>query len=554
MTTLAASRPFESRRSGPASASTRIIMGALALVVLMQLSLVFAKTFNWDELWHYSLITAAKRGEDVQWLQTPFVPLYGWVTRLGLSTLEQMMVMRGFTLAFEIGLIAAIFIAARRIAAPLTALLCCLAYATAGYVFLHGFALRADVIAAALLAGALALALHGRITLANAAIGALLLALATVATIKSVLWAPAFLGAFVLRRQELQLRPRTLATAAIASLVGLAVAVLGAVLAFPNAAGEAFSLALASGERMFSAGLFPQGRYALRQAIIAPLFTVLLVVFCGWLAKGEASRREKIGMALLAAPLISVLFYRNAFPYYFTFILPPVAIALAPAIELAVRRYGAMAVAAALTLNAAALWIVEPRSPLDSQRQFQAELRGVFPQPVSYIDECGFLGDYPRAVLAFSSGWALDNYRNQGQPLYSQALERETVPLLIRNSLALHNVFAADKAGDRLLPEDEALLRSNFVHHGGIIHVAGKVLPARSAQQAEYVAVPGAYRVEGEGVSVDGNPVAAGSVIELERRDYAFTNSGTAPATLRWAAAGQPIASSVTLRSLFTDY
>src|SRR3546814_15914199 len=75
----------------------------------------------------------------------------------------------------------------RRFADRETALLCGLIYATGGYVFLHAFALRADMIAAALLMTALWLILCRPLRGREIALILLLVGLAFVSTIKAVL-------------------------------------------------------------------------------------------------------------------------------------------------------------------------------------------------------------------------------------------------------------------------------------------------------------------------------------------------------------------------------
>lgn len=548
MTTLTA--PLGERPARGLPDTRLLVLAVIVGVLALQAELVLAKSINWDEFWHYSLITASARGEEVPFLQTPFIPLFGWLTATSLAPIDQIVVMRGFILGFEGVACAALYAAARNFASSRVSLIVVLVYLTAGYVFLHGFALRADMIAAALLMTALALSLGPRITPATGLAIAALLVLALLATIKSVLWAPAFLAVVVLRAGDMA--PPRKAQAAVAALT---VAAGAGFFAFGGeaVASAARTIALA-GERMLSGGLFPQGRYLVIQVLIAPVFSALLAVFAWWLAMGAAPSRCKWAFALFAAPLLSVLFYRNAFPYYFAFILPPVALALVPAIEIVLRRYGALAVLCVLSACVVALSFGQERQVMAVQRQFQSELRAVFSEPVIYIDECGIIGDYPRAVLQFASGWSLDRYHTEGDPLYHQRLMRDTVPLLVANSDALQNVFHPDRPGPRLLPEDEATLRANFVPHGGMIHVAGKRLSAGQVLTGELVAVPGRYRVEGSAVTIDGAVHPPGTVVTLARRAYHLANPSARSAILRWAAAGNPVPSTATLANHYTNY
>ncbi len=548
MTTLAPSSPI--RQAIPRIPAKALGLVVLGLIVLLQLDLIFAKSINWDEFFHFSQIHQSLRGEQVQWLQTPYVHLFGWVPSLPGGPIDHIQTIRTMMLGFELVVLVIIYDLARHFGTRRAALVCTLAFATGGYAFLHAFALRADIIAAALAMSALWLGIRKPLTLPVLAGIAILLGLGCIATLKTVLYTPVFGAALYLRRGEI--------VRSGWSVVGFAgfvlVAIVGIVL-FGGAAADSLSgLAKSSWERMFDGGLFPQARYLMRQLTIAPFFTVLVVMTVWWLIKSSASHERKIVLTLLMAPLLSVAVYRNAFPYFYAFILPPVAIALVPAAEIALKRYGKLAVFVALFTNALVLWWVEPRDILPTQRALQADVRTAFPAPVTYIDESGMIGDYPRAVPHFASGWALGNYWTKGHPEYAQATEKAAVPLLIANSHALANVFADQPVGDRLLPEDEALLRANFVPHGGMVFVAGKRIPARSVLSGEYLATPGSYRVEDAAVAIDGIRHEAGATVSLDRGNHRFENPSDTPATLRWAAAGEAKPGMLTLQQLFTDY
>jgi hypothetical protein len=533
-------RPFVSAQN-----TTRVIILALGAVLCLQLGLAFTKSINWDEFFHFSQIHAAFRGEDVgSLLQRPFVPLFSWVPSLGLSNLESIHLIRSLIMPFELLLVGAIIACAVRFTDLKTALLCGLAYASAGYAFTQGLALRADVISASLVMTALAIGLHRKLNPLTFAAMGILTALAFVATIKVVLYLPAFIALAVLRWAELKRWVWLVPAGALLGFVGLFFA------APDMLTGLAKTLA-GSFDRMFGGGIFPQAMHWVRQSAMASVFTVLLVGFAVWLFKAKSP--HKAVLALLALPALWPVVYFNSYPYFFAFILPPVAVALAPVIKIAAERYGALALTAIFTLNAGALFVMEPRSVQGNQAEVQQLVREAFPAPVQYIDEAGMIGDFPRAVPQFASGWALGSYLEKGQPLYSEAMMANPVPLVLSNSLTLRNAFSDAPIGERLLPEDEALLRANFIQHAGIVMVAGKRFDAGS-QRRELVAVPGEYRVEDAAVSINGLLHEVGSIVTLGREQYEFGNAGDKTATLRWADAGAPRTSNITFLDLYSGY
>ncbi|WP_298337214.1 hypothetical protein [uncultured Erythrobacter sp.] len=534
------------RPSENADNTARVAIIALGLVLCLQLALAFTKSINWDEFYHFSQIHAAWRGEDVgSLLQRPFVPLFSWVPSLGGSNIENIQLIRSLIIPFELLLVGAIVAAATKFTDFRTAVLCGLAYATAGYAFTQGLALRADVIAASLVMTALAVGLHRELRPATLPIMGVLTALAFVATIKVVLYLPAFLALVVLRWEDLK---RWIWVAPFAGVLGLGLLAL----TMPDALTSLGRTLSGSFDRMFGGGVFPQHMHWVRQSAMASVFTVLLIGFAVWLFKAKSA--QKTPLALLALPALWPAIYFNSYPYFFAFILPPVAVALAPVIKIAAKRYGALALTAIFTLNAVALFLMEPRSVQTNQAAVQNLVNSAFPEPVAYIDESGMIGDFPRAVPQFASGWALNNYLSRGEPIYSQAIMAQPVPLILSNSLTLRNAFSDEPIGERLLPKDAALLRDNYIQQAGIVMVAGKQLDGGSERVAELVAVPGAYRVEGGAIRIDGHVYEPGSVVALERQSYDLANTGNSIVTLRWAAAGTPQASDITFLDLYSGY
>lgn len=524
----------------------RTITFAIGFVLCLQLALALTKSVNWDEFFHYSLIHANWRGEEgVAILQNPFVMLYGWVPALAGDTIDHIRTIRALIVPFEVLLVGAIVALAGKFTDLKPALLCGLAYASAGYAFTQGLALRADVISASLLMSALAIGFRRKLTpLSLGAIG-VLTALAFIATIKAALYLPAFLALALYRWDELRRFALPLGIVALAGFAAIS-------LAAPDILAMLIAKLGGSFERMFGGGLFPQYMHWVRQIAMASIFTVMIAGLAVWFIKGRSS--HKAVLALLALPALWPVIYFNAYPYFFAFILPPVAVALAPVMEWAVKRYGAAALTAVFVLNATALFVMEPAKVQSNQAEVQTLVREAFPTPVAYIDEAGMIGDFPRAVPQFASGWALSNYLKKGEALYSQAIMAQPVPMVLANCRTLANAFSDAPMGERLLPEDEALLRANYIQHAGIIMVAGKRIKPGESLANEIVAVPGEYRVEDAAIAIDGKVYGVGDVVTLTRKAHDFANLGERTATLRWATASAPSQSDITSLTLYSGY
>ena len=515
----------------PALPSARtIVLGCIALTVLLQIELAFHKSLNWDEFFHYSLISAAARGDSVTLLQAPFVVLFGWVPSLaagsGLGQIDAVVLIRLLLLPFELTAAYAIYRCARRLGPRDNAILAALAYLTAGFVFQHGFALRADAIAAALLSLALWIALSAEMRLLKVVVSLALIALATISTMKSVLWAPVFIAVLILRSDM----TRRLQSPAV--LFGIIAVALALAAALPFALGGTHALAAA--ERMFGGGLLPRGDYLAKQALIAPFFTVMLIV--GVVRSRKAGRPWWFTAGMLA-PLGSTVFYFNAFPYFYVFALPPAVLAMLPGIDWVRQRYGVVSVAVLLAANALALSVVEDRGVMDTQRRALAGIEAVFPEPVSYIDDAGLLAAYPRAVPHYASGWALEGYRDRGEASYAAAIGGGApVPLLLRMGPALEKVAPRPNDQEALLGRDADTLRETYIRYWGPLYIPGEIVAAGTFRNAR-IEVPGTYIVENAPLTIGDRTIPVGGTISLDRSEVRL-GAPEGRAVLRWADAG----------------
>lgn len=522
---------------------------ATAALIAMQVELVLAKSINWDEFFHFSQIHAAYRGEHVQWLQTPYVRLFGWVPALPGSAIDQIILIRMMIMPFALVTCWAVFDISRRFADRISAMLATLAFATAGNVYLHSFALRADMIAACLLSlSAWVLVTRAR-TLWWAIVSLALVIAAMLATIKSVLWAPALLGLALFRWQS-----RWKPGQAMAMAVAVTVSTMLIWLFLPDPISRSIGgLAASSWERMFSAGLFPQGAQFLKQIMTGPIFAAFAVIGLARAGKGGTTMPFWLAM-LLAAPLASIAVYRNSYPYFFPFILPPLAIVAALGAQALLKRFSPAVMLGGIFAMACVLSLTEERDVIDRQRKVHAGIDEIFPGPVRYVDDVAFKPDYPRAVAQFASGWALEGYRRKGSPVYGQAIEQEATPMLFRQGYALETINPDRDDAEALLVEDAATLSRNYLQHWGRVFVLGhRIEASRKTQQIRIIAA-GPYTVEGNAVVIDGKRHATGQVIELEKGTMSVAPIEGSAATLRWGARLVRPASPFPDGPLFTDY
>ena len=89
-----------------------------------------------------------------------------------------------------------------------------------------------------------------------------------------------------------------------------------------------------------------------------------------------------------------------------------------------------------------------------------------------------------------------------------------------------------------ILEEDRNTLRANFIHHWGILYVAGKqfYFDSETKSHSFEIKIPGIYTYEGKvGVTINGAFHEDGDIIQFEKGSYTIISLEVpAKSTLRW--------------------
>lgn len=515
------------------------VLAVFTAILLLQLELVFNRPINWDEFWHLSLVHTQDQGRMTEVLQVLHIRALGWIAALPLDEIGQIRVARLVMFCCEAFTLCAIYGLARLFAQARIALLAPLLYLSAGNVFQHGMSFRADPLVTALLMAALWLLAASRLNARALAGMAVLLALAMFATIKAALYAPAFamLAWHRIRQSD---RPGNL-TLQLAAMAALAAALLAALIAAsqayvpPTLTGGAADTVKTSRDMLLAEGLFPRWPYIVLAIGTAPIFAVALAAALPTLRRGGLVSSRRLVLAGLILPLLSVAFYRNAFPYYYAFILAPVAVGMVPGIAWLARRYSARTVAFGCLIGCVILSAITPRGVQDDQRAVLREVHRLFPQPVGYFDFAGMVSAFPKANV-FMSTWGQTRYRKGETESYAQAIVRRDVPLLLtNNNVLMRNQSDAGPAWE-LLPADAALLRTAYLQHWGPIWIAGRRFGPGSAAQDFVLPSAGPYRLQGAAAEIDGRRIEPGSTVNLGRGQHRFVPLGPGETELRWGS------------------
>jgi hypothetical protein len=513
------------------------LCGAIVTVAVLQLHLIFVQSINWDEFFYLSRIYELRRGTLEVPLQTIHARLFSWLPLVAETEIGQIRVARIIMLGCEMITLMSIVAIAEKFTNRPAALVAGLAYIGGGFAFYHGFSFRADPIAAALLMLALLLLIRSRLCWKSMAAIALLVALGCMVTVKSGFYAPVLLGIGLLRLAESSER-RTifckLAGTALLSLIFFAAIYWLHKTGLNDAGLTAAKTGLSNAsDKMFSMGLLPRLNFFLKQIFLSPFLSALIFATFVVVVGSKRKRVEKAALLSLLIPVLTLLIYRNSFPYYYAFILPPAVAASAVVINALIGRYGIVFTAAIPLFNAVILYVIAPKDMQKTQQNIITATHEIFPTPVRYFDFCSMISSFPKQGF-FMSGWGMENYRNRGKPRFADVMEQGPTPLLVLNHDAFGNAFANEQNSQSLLPADAKLIRENFIHHWGPLWVAGKVIPAGDAAITITIYNEGLYTVEGAPIAIDGRRHGVGTTIYLTRDEHEIGKNRKAQTTLRW--------------------
>ncbi|MEM7289218.1 MAG: hypothetical protein AAF412_02410 [Pseudomonadota bacterium] len=518
-------------------------MALLAAIFVSRFFLTFSTEVNWDEFYYLSNTYEHMRGELLRPLQTLHVHAFAWLGSVSVNEVKQVAIARLVMLALSIATTIFLFEICRHFTSPLAALVAVLGYASFSFVIRHGDSFRADPIATALLMGALYIVICHRWHFIWFALAGILIGISGLVTIKSALFIPFFACVMLVSIFQSDERIKAMAACAVAFFSALAIFGTFYLLHKSSLPPQISSsgLEIASGgftKTLFSEGLFPQSAILIAALSTNPLHVAALVFGIIFLIvnSGKAGTNSKLRSLLqfsFLLPLITLIFYRNSYPYYYPMILAPAAVFFAIGAQAFISNETGIADYRRLLLAVFALFLFLTGKNIyqafertsNVQRITLDAIHKMFPEPVSYIDRNSMVSSFPKKGF-FMSSWGLENYKEAGVPVMPTIISESQPAFLIANieTLDLRHPETTERLppSRKLFKEDLEALRANYIHHWGFIHVAGKHFKEISAQSEEEfsVLIEGTYTLEAaRSLMIDGKTIDPGNQV--------FLNQGT---------------------------
>jgi hypothetical protein len=501
------------------------IRGALLLLGLLlatQIYLIFFKSYNWDEFFHYGHVYMVKNGTLPHLFQVLHSRILSWVPSVTDGLIEQLRLARFFMWACSLVTLAAIYGLARQFTSQTNSVFAALAYLSAGYVFTHSFSIRADPMAAATLMVSLYILAVGKLTLLRAIVVGALVGLAGMMTAKSVFYAPCFAGLAWWRYKkdggDLKFLAHILVIIAAAAVSFSLIYLLhkGGLSSDAVQRASTPSETFQRSRRWF----FSEDRFALfyfaKQILLAVVFMICLFFAPRAWRTEIHDKPARIAMIGLVAPLIVILFYRNTFPYFYVFLFAPIAVAIAPAIGQFRKRYGNRIALLLFAASPLALLATEPRDVMARQKAMIDYIHQEYPEKVLYLARANSIADFPRVLTSLSTGNGIRSYNERGEPVIANSIKNGELAFVLATQVAIRAALEGRRIPRAFLAEDVEQLSTNFVQQWGPLYRAGKEIPA--GENAFQFEVPhlGSFILDGAELNLNGRTLTHGETIVLD--------------------------------------
>jgi len=533
----------------------------IAIALYLKFRLIFQISVNQDEFAYLSRVYSYSRGTLAGQFQTFHVHFFKWISFFSKNEVSQIFIARSVMYIFFLGTCILTYFIGRQFINRSGAFFAVLCFLSFSYVVLNGSSFRSDTISAFLSLFSIYIIIARTQSRILTIIAGLAVALSLMVTIKSIFHLLTIGIIFICILVMAQNRWEV-----IKQIVSFVIALVGGFFLFyqfhistliPTSLRDPRQyLGHTSSKFIIPHNLFPRWRFlelSVYQNLIIWILLIVGIILVIWAIIHTTENKLSARLLLLTflSPIFSLMFYRNAFPYYYVFILTPAIIFCGVVVNKTIeafRKTGsflAPVIVAAFTLivffNFLFYYLVFSPNRNFEQRKVLKAVHEIFPEPVSYIDGCSMVASFPKAGF-FMSSLVMESYLSANKPIMKNILSKHQPLFLLANVPHLNLSFprkeAVSASGYSLLEEDWNVLKSNFLHHWGPIYVVGKQFEFSSVTDSQCFEtfIPGEYTLEGKlGVSVDGILYRPGDIINLKKGNHTIIarfNSGKA--AFRW--------------------
>ncbi|HFB54795.1 MAG TPA: hypothetical protein ENJ46_02635, partial [Hellea balneolensis] len=374
--------------------ASKLVPYALAglglMAAMLQVFMVLNFEINWDEFFYLGWVYDWRNGELGLVLQTIFLRFFTWLPAISDNEVTQIVAAR-FIMFVGLSASCAMLVAIiRRFYSARAALLSVLLFLSFSFVFRHATSFRADMILTTLCIMVLWLIMKKHLIWRDVLIAGVVFGFAGMVSIKAIFYAPTIsliLLAHWARSgwsKDMLIKSLTMGLVCILFFVGFYALHYSTI---PQANSSVDYVSNVAGASLFEAGLFP--RWGIfRAGMIQNIFFWICVGLGFAAVGGKLRQKDTLWMAIaslgFALPLLTIVFYRHAYPYYYPFMLAPLTLLIAAAFDTRFVRKDtkrSLMVAALIAVNFIMVAARSAPQNLTAQQQTVAQVHTIFPAP-----------------------------------------------------------------------------------------------------------------------------------------------------------------------------
>lgn len=496
------------------------------LLTILLLFVFFAKIFtalcyeiNWDEFYYLSFIYDYTNDREINSFQTFHIHFFTWLKWISDNEVKQIITARLIMIVFQFFTGFFIFKICRYKFSLSASLFALLAYFSFSFIIKHGASFRTDPIATFFLITTIYYLFFNKENKINFIISGVSTATSFLITIKSAIYFPIF---FIMVLNYIFTSKNRSTSIVCLFLYFSSTTIVFFTLYIWHLNNIGFyefykdsGVITGGAEKTIGHGhLFP----SINALIVSCLENILYWIVFVYGVKNVISLFSKKMLAdkyycFIVSSIICAVFtfliYRNAYPYFYSFILAPVCILFAFSWDLFFFRENNrtkesfyLIIIALYSFISIAYdgFITTYKRSLGYQSKFIETVHEIFPYPVPYIDRCSMISSFSKKGF-FMSSWGVENYLDKGDDVLSYAVENDAPVFLIINSPFLDfNSEYYQQWSNVLYKDDLKSLKDNYIKHWNELYVAGKVINLNDdIKKVDFnINIPGLYTLESD--------------------------------------------------------
>jgi hypothetical protein len=530
----------------------------IIIALILKFHLIFLLNINWDAFNFLSLVYDYNLGVLKKQFQTFHVHFFNWLPILSGDEISQIIKARCVLFVISLGSCFFTYLISRHFLNRVGALFTVLSYTSFSYILEHGTSFRHDPICAFLFLTSIFLLLRRENSKLMIITSGLAVAVSLMVSIKTVFHLLTIAAIIFFLDEEGKDKVKQVM---LFIVVTLAFYLFGyglhkSLLHSRELAQPKYFLSSVYAKMIIFNDIFPRWAYLKKSFYNDLVIWILFFVGIGFCIRNLIRSKNRystnlIVMLTFMIPLFSLLFYRNAFPYFYVSIISPSIIFTGIFAHRLLEGFKInqshsylfiiTVVSIAVFFNFIVLYKKNSYDQITSQKEVIQLIHKIFPKPVPYIDRCSMVSSFPKIGL-FMSTWGMQNYLESNTPIMGELLNNSKPVFLLANSPCLDLSLPREKAvyaGKYSLSENDwKILKENFIHHWGIVYVAGKQfeLDLKLRFRAFKIVIPGTYTYEGNiEATINGKLYKDGDIIQLETGNYVISpREFPAKINLRW--------------------